>query len=211
MLSIWLERLGIAALHASAVVVERQAMAFLSNSGGGKSTLAGAMLQSGFPLLTDDILPIEQSGNFFLGRPGFPSMRLWPQEAQYFLGSLAGLDPVYPGTEKRRVDIGPGGFGDFCNVSVPIKCLYLPERNRLSERNTSIEIRPLSPLEGVIALVRHSFAPRIVEVLGWQPRRLDLFTQLIQQVPIRYLRYPSGFEHLPRVRDAILEDLAELG
>jgi hypothetical protein len=57
-------------------------------------------------------------------------------------------------------------------------------------------------------LLRHSFMMRAVQALGWQPQRLALFAQLIGQVPLRRLRYPSGFEHLPRVRDAVLEDRA---
>ena len=49
-----------------------------------------------------------------------------------------------------------------------------------------------------------------MEVIGLQPQRLDFFAQMVQQVPMRRLAYPSGFEHLPRVRDAILQDLEGL-
>ena len=64
--------------------------------------------------------------------------------------------------------------------------------------------------EAVIALVRHSFAARAVQALGWQPRRLRFFADLAQQVPLRRLSYPSGFQHLPRVGQAILRDLGGL-
>ena len=69
---------------------------------------------------------------------------------------------------------------------------------------------PVSPRDAVIELVRHSFAASIVESLRLQPQRLDFFAQLVQQVPMRWLIYPSGFEHLPRVREAILENLKTL-
>ena len=41
-------------------------------------------------------------------------------------------------------------------------------------------------------------------------RRLEFFARMVQQVPVRRLVYPTGFEHLPRVRETILEDLDAL-
>jgi hypothetical protein len=55
-------------------------------------------------------------------------------------------------------------------------------------------------------LLHHSFIPHAVQALGWQRHRLPSFAQLLQTVPLRRLRYPSGFEHLPRVREAVLAD-----
>ena len=52
--------------------------------------------------------------------------------------------------------------------------------------------------------------PHILEAPGVQPPSLDFFTQLVQQVPMRRLIYPSGFEHLPRVREAVLEDVGSV-
>ena len=81
-LSYWLERQGIPALHASAVATDKGAVAFLSVKEGGKTGLAAAFLQAGFPLLTDDVLPVEEAGGTFLARPGYPQMRMWPDEAR---------------------------------------------------------------------------------------------------------------------------------
>ena len=69
----------------------------------------------------------------------------------------------------------------------------------------------MPPAEALIELIRNSFAARIVEAMGWQRERLGKLAQLVRETPIRRLRYPSGFEHLPRVRQAILDDLAALG
>jgi hypothetical protein len=37
---------------------------------------------------------------------------------------------------------------------------------------------------------------------------LGFFAELVQRVPVHRLRYPSGFEHLPAVHEAILRDLS---
>ncbi|UCH92591.1 MAG: hypothetical protein JSV88_20155 [Candidatus Aminicenantes bacterium] len=206
-LSFWLERQGTPVLHASAISIDGRAAVFLSRKKGGKSALAAILMQAGYPLLTDDILPVEQHEKTFLGRPGYANMRMWPGEAQYFLDHFHDLEIIHPAFSKRRVPVGPPGFGTFCNRAQSLTCLYLPERRHPGEKGTQIEITPVSPAAAVIELVRHSFTGHILEALGWQRQRLDFFTQLVNQVPLRRLTYPSGFDHLPRVREAILEDI----
>ena len=205
-LSTFLERRGIPVLHASAVVVDRQAVAFLASNRGGKSALAATLVQAGHPLLTDDILPVEPDADRWLGLPGYPAMRMWPDEAQHFLGRYKDLEIVHPQLEKRRVCVGPGGFGAFCAEARPLACIYVPERRDPDEWGETVRIEPLRPTEALMALVRHSFTPRLAEAMGLQRHRLSLLVDLLQRVPIRRLIYPSGFERLPLAREVILQD-----
>ncbi len=62
-------------LHASAVVIEKQAVALVAPKGVGKSTLAMAMVESGAQLLTDDALAITL-GHGALAMPGVARIRL---------------------------------------------------------------------------------------------------------------------------------------
>ena len=206
-LALWLELRGCLTLHASAVVVDGGAVGWLSHSGNGKSTLAATFVQAGYPLLTDDILPVETRGDIFIGRSGYPRMRLWENEAQHFLGHYADLAKVHPTITKRWVPIGADGIGAFCDTAQPLRCLYVPERREPVEAGTAIEIAPISARDAVVDLIRYSFESYAIEALGLQTRRLDLFARLARQVPIRRLRYPSGLEYLPRVRAALLDDL----
>lgn len=207
-LSVWMERQGQPALHASAIAYDDQAVAFLSNNGGGKSSLAATLMQAGHPLLCDDILTVTHVGNTTFGHPGYPQIRLWPEEAKYFLGYYQRLQCVYPGCSKRRVPVGGNGLGRFFSESIPIKCLYLLERcdRRAGEKTT--EILPLSPLQAIVELIRHSFIPQIVDALGLRRRCLDFFARLSRYVPMRRLVYPTGLENLSHVRERILEDLS---
>jgi hypothetical protein len=204
-LAYWLESRGVPALHASAVAVKGRTAAFLSTHGAGKTGLAAALMQAGCELLTDDLLPIEEQHGTFLGRPGYPQMRMWPDEAFHFLGDCEELPLVHPELSKRRVPVGPDGFGTFHDAPLPLACLYVPERR--PDRNASVEIRAVSRLEALIELVRHSFSPYLVEAAGLQPSRFDFFARLVREVPVRRLSYPSGFDRLPEVADAVLRDL----
>ena len=207
MLSFFLERRGIPALHASAVAVGDRAVAFLSGNRGGKSALAASLAQAGHPLLTDDILPVKPAAGHFLGLPGYPAMRMWPDEAEHFLGHYRDLELVHPQLDKRRVAVGPAGFGTFCAEARPLACLYIPERRDPAAWGDGVEITPLRPTAALMELVRNAFTARAVEALGWQRSRLMVLGDLVQRVPVRRLIYPSGFQRLPQVRQAILRDL----
>lgn len=201
----WLESRGIPALHASAAAVNGRTAAFLSTQGGGKTGLAAALMRAGSELLTDDLLPIEEKNGRFVGHAGYPQMRMWPDEAVHFLGGCEGLPLVHPEVSKRRVPVGPDGFGAFCDDPLPLSCLYLPERQL--DGDAGIEIREVSPRDALIELVRHSFSPYLVEAAGLQPARFDLFARLVREVPVRRLSYPTGFDRLPAVADAVLRDM----
>lgn len=77
-LSALLQQRGIVTLHASAVVINDQAVAFFGQSGAGKSTAATALVERGFPLVTDDVLGLQLGfcGTVFV-LPGYPRLGLW--------------------------------------------------------------------------------------------------------------------------------------
>jgi hypothetical protein len=208
-LALWLEREAIPVLHASAVVVEDRAVAFLASNTAGKSTLAAALMQCGYPLLTDDALPIKCYNNNCIGQPGYPQLRLWPDQAAHFLGHFENPELVHLEASKQIVPVGPG-FGDFCDVPQPLGCLYIPIRRDPEVGGTEIEITPVSLRDATIELVRYSFLNRVLAALGLQPGRLDYLVQIAKQVPMRRIIYPSGLKHLPRVCEKLLEDVKAL-
>jgi hypothetical protein len=90
---------------------------------------------------------------------------------------------------------------------VPLRRIYLPQRLDASSPEREILIEPVPLREAVIELVRRSFSPYIVEAVGLQPARLELFARVVRAVPVLRLRYPSGFERLPEVTERLLIDL----
>lgn len=206
-LSFWLEQQGVIALHAAAVVVNGNAIAFAATNKGGKTSLAASLMQLGYPLLTDDILPVAADGPQVLGRPGYPQMRMWPDQAEHFWGAYQGLEQVVPHLSKRRIPVDEGGFGQFWAEPVPLRCLYLPDRRPVEYGGTAVEITRLSPREALLELVKHAFAAQLVEAVPqMQLHRFRRLAQIAAQVSVRRLSYPSGVAYLPQVREAILQD-----
>jgi hypothetical protein len=132
-------------------------------------------------------------------------MRMWPDTASSFLVRFEHLPRVHPDLEKRWIPIGPDGLGVFHGDAAPLSCIYLLDRR--PEAGAPVEIREISRREAVIELLRHSFIPLLVEAAGLQPARLDLLSRLVLQVPVKRLRYPSGFDRLPAVAEAVRRDL----
>lgn len=70
-------------IHASAVEIEGRAVLFTGRSGAGKSTLADAFLRAGHRILTDDVAPIQLSGQAAKILPSIARIRLWPDSASH--------------------------------------------------------------------------------------------------------------------------------
>jgi hypothetical protein len=207
--AIWLESRGVPAVHASAVVVGERAVAFLAGNKAGKSSLAASLMQAGCPLLTDDILPLDCTGEGVKGRPGYPQMRLWPDQAEHFLGHHRELEIVHPAYSKRWVAVDADGFGTFWDRPAPLGCLYLPEM-RADGVGSTIEIEPVPPREAFAHLLRCSFIGAAAEILGWQSSRFRAVAQVANAVAVRRLRYPPKRDLLAEVRQAVLADFAAL-
>jgi hypothetical protein len=205
-LAFWQEQRGALALHASAIVVHGVALSFTANSRAGKSTLAAAFVQAGASLLSDDILPCKVEGARVVALPGFPSMRLWPAEAGHFIGDLSGLDFVHHGIDKRRADVGDGVLGQFHDAPTPLACIYVPERHD-DAGSPRIEITQLGRSEAMVELARLSFVARLTQAAQSPGAHFDLLAHIARMVPVKRLRYPSGYAHLPAVRAAVLEDM----
>ena len=209
-LALWLERNGTPVMHASAVVHDDSAMAFLASNTAGKSSLAAGLMQCGCSLLTDDVLPITRGDAGFFGQPGYPKMRMWPDVAEHFLGSYADLELVHPDATKRNVPVGPEGIGEFCVEPKQLRVMYLPARRDPEQGDTAVEINPISRRDALIELLRYSFASRLVTASGLQPQRLGSLALIADHVPMRRITYPAGLKHLPSVCETILEDFKAL-
>lgn len=202
----WLEQRGRRVLHASAVALPTGAVGFIAGGKSGKSSIAAAFLERGFGLLTDDFLTLDCEASPVVGYPGYPQMRMWPDQARHFMGTEVGLALVHPALDKRRVPVGgPGGLGDFHPEPTILRTLYLPFR---AEPGVELEpnVTTVSPRDAVIELVSRSFLGPMLSGTGIEPLRFASFVKLARSVPIKRLDYPHGSDRLPQVLELVLAD-----
>jgi hypothetical protein len=194
---------GMEPLHATCVVVDGMAMAFLGDTGYGKSTLAAAFLKRGYPLLTDDLLMLHFVSSGVLAFPSLARLKLHPDSSDATMNSRRSM-PMNNFTTKM---ILPLGQMEHVSHSVPLRAVYvLPTRHG----STTICIRRATGHRALIPIVRNTFntmwltEPRLV-------RQFAFASRLASAVPIRYLSFPRQLEALPRVVDRLLLDIARVG
>lgn len=73
---------GLEVLHASAVGMDRGAVALLGHSGAGKTSLALALCRRGAAFLADDVLALERADGELIGHPGAPMAGIDHAEAK---------------------------------------------------------------------------------------------------------------------------------
>lgn len=205
--SLWLALREVLVLHASAVAIGKQAVGFLASNRGGKTSLAATLSLGGHGILTDDLLAVRRSGDVFEAAPGFPQLRMWPDLAEHFVASADDLPLFHPAYDKLRVPVGETGLGSFCFDSQRLAVIYLPDR---VEARNSIEIEPLSSAAASIELIQNTFGVLSVEALGLQRGRLGFISELLGQVAVRRVVFPSGLNLLPEVAAAIVADVVAI-
>jgi hypothetical protein len=209
-MALWLELCGIPVLHAACVADGENAVGLLGHSTTGKSTLATGLVAAGCHFVSDDLLPLDVHEGAFQIYPSKPSTRLWPDAARHFVGDPEQLARVAATTEKRVVSASAIGEAETTiERSGPrrLRALYVLERAREA---TDVSVEPLGPRDAFLAIVGLSFAGEIVERLPLRASRLEAVARAARDLPVRQLRYPSGFDFVPEVCEALMRDLRGL-
>jgi hypothetical protein len=115
---------GCSCLHASAVAIGGCAVALMGPAGAGKSTTAAAMGLLGHPLVTEDVVALEDTGHGFSVRPGYPQVRLWPDSVRLLCGDGDALPRLTPTWDKRALDFTRLGLR-FHSRPLPLRAVYL--------------------------------------------------------------------------------------
>ena len=196
---------GHLSLHASAVVTDRGAIAFLGPSGQGKSTMTAAFLRRGAAMLTDDALVLKEHGNVHLGVPGPSFMKVWHETATHTLEMTEHLPDLMAHLDKKLLTLD-GRFKQAAGPE-PLRALYVLVRyDPIAAGSSDITLRRLSARDALAVMLantsnRDYLLPREEGAL------LPQYTHLAARTPVNVLAYPSGFERQSAVYGRILEDL----
>jgi hypothetical protein len=193
-----LSKQGKLVFHASAVDIDGAAVAFMGESGKGKSTLAASFATSGFRFLTDDGLMVESCGDGYQVMPSHPSIRLWQDSEAALIAPDTPAAPALEFTSKSR--FLAGAAIPFCDTPRPLRRVYF-----LGDGSASaITFQRMKPGEALIELVKHSFLLDIEEKQMLAAHFNELSSLASQPIYCR-LDYPRRYEDLAAVRQAIIE------
>lgn len=172
---------GRAVLHASAVEVQGNAVAFAGPSRCGKSTLAALLCASGAGLVTDDNLPLSIEGDEIRCDGGAVELRLRPSAAQ-----LVERFPTAPRTRRtvdERLAVSPL-LRQSPKPSLATIFLPLPVYD-----SSKLEVAPVPRPEAALRLAE------CFRITGWRARddlrrTFRLATEVAERVPVLEMRVP---------------------
>lgn len=196
-----LNQLGKMVLHASAVeLAGGRCVAFVGNTGMGKSTLAGSFLQDGCRLLADDSLLISFGVDGVKAIPAYSSIRLWPDSADSLFPALTDFKSVTGyGNKVQRVM----AVDDFAGRSITLAALFILDDPEAISNGEEVCILPALTAREGIAVIESLFVLTI-DNPETQKRNFRLAMKLANSaLPVYRLSYQRRFENLPRVREAI--------
>ncbi|MEP0203753.1 MAG: hypothetical protein ABJ084_05755 [Halioglobus sp.] len=196
-----MSKMGTLVFHASAVAINGGAVAFLGESGRGKSTLAASFATNGYSFLTDDGLVLNVEENGYSVSPSHPSIRLWEDSRQALVPAEAMVGPKVSFTNKVKFLADKNIV--FCREKCPLTRVYFLGNSSSSTPT----IRPMAPTEARIELVRHSF------LLDVKDKSLlaDQFNLMSRHAHDRIfyrLDFPKCYKSLPEVRQVIIDHAA---
>lgn len=188
---------GLITLHASAVEVNGSVVAFVGESGAGKSSTAAAMQARGHTIVTDDVLPVKQDGNSASVYPTFPQLKLSPEVAASLGHNVESLLVLHPQLYK----LGHRVADKFSHTSLPIQSIYvLAEGDRLM-------VESLSPQQALIELVHYSYGVRALQQIVNSRAYFSQCVELLKKVNAYRLYRPLVLSSLPDFA-AFIEDHA---
>jgi hypothetical protein len=195
-------------LHASVVVKDGQAIAFLGPSGAGKSTLATTLSQRGFTILADDALVLGSDERGVTSIPMYPGVRLYPADVRALVGDDVG-EHVAHYTDKLRVDARGLGDGVFGKKRAPLVRLYVLERGDAETFAPDVFLGPISSKDALFALLGSTFRVDVTD----DEESARLFANLSRPEILsrcRRLRVPHRRDSTADVQTAIERDLGAL-
>jgi hypothetical protein len=202
-LSFALIKQGLDPLHATTVAIDGAAIAFLGDSGYGKSSLGAAFVQAGHQLLTDDLLVLSERDAGFAAHPGPPRIKLFPKIARQVLGRAARGTPIGPMTPKLVIRLDDHQASRSARPLTAIYVLTPPASD--GRVRTRVTIRRLSRRQACLALLRNTFNTAVTDP-GRLSRQFAFAASVAAAVPVKLIAYPRTLRLLPAVRDAILAD-----
>jgi hypothetical protein len=188
-MAIVLQQRGCTVLHGSAIAMNGKVILFIGNKGQGKSTLAGWLNKSGFPLLSDDICAMDYiAEEAFTIRPSFPKIKLNPDVLSHFGKNPDHYPQIHPQITKRVRDVGDG----FCTEVMPVGAICV-----LTTGN-ELQLEQIYGIEAIKEILTHMLINRFPEN---QPVTLreEIFlqsTKVAQSIPVYRLTRPRNLELL---------------
>ncbi len=196
---------GLLPLHASAIGTARGAVAFLADSGQGKSSLVAFLARRGHPVLADDICLIDPAAPLASRvLPVAPWLKLW-RTALDALGSPANqLEQIYSDEEKYRYRL-PAEQPPTALREI----ILLTRADEQDEPQLAPRFEFLSSARALHAVLELTYQSWLVNAIGQTKTYFLRCAEVLEGVRVCRMYRPWGFEAMDTTLDALEAHLTE--
>ena len=195
-----LRQRGLLVLHGSAVSDGERVIAFLGNSGWGKSTLATYFCERGYSLMTDDVMVVEPgtATEPALVPPGVKQVRLRPAAAEHLIAGHEALPLVTP-VSPKRLHIIEGES----ERALPLTKIYILQKGTAAANR----ITPLDRQQVPLHFIAHTHSRNWITDPTHVARHFEMCGQLARNTPTAVLERRLSLKELPAIFDLVQSDL----
>jgi hypothetical protein len=189
---------GAVPMHASGTVIDGRGVLFVGPAGAGKSSTAAAFAARGYPVLSDDVVPLRLIGRSLRAGPGHPRISLWSDSAMALWERGESLPAVSDVYDKRVLDLLDRG-APFAAHAVDVAAIFL-----LGERVPGPDVvhRPVARRDGFLSLAANTYGAHLLDA-ELRATEFALLSQVAAGVPTRALSMPDDLRCLARACDAL--------
>jgi hypothetical protein len=202
----YLATMGRLVLHASAVTLENgKSVAFLGNSGFGKSTLVSSFHRHGARLINDDCILLEFGDNGVKVIGGLVGIRLFPDSVNAVFTEASGFTNYTPYTDKQQLFL-KDQMGEKAPESCVLDAMFLLN-DPIEKSADEISIQPVAGSEAMMGMIYSAFSldPSDRKMLVGNFKNVG--QAISDSMGIYSLQYPRVHELLAEVRAAVIKQV----
>lgn len=188
---IYLNLRGYQVLHASAILLNKQTIAFSALAGTGKSSTVFGLSQFGYQLWADDALVFTTTSSQVISFKIPFQVRLFPDTANIIKSNypetLGSLEPSLPNLSQS-----------------PLAAICLLERAQPVQGQADLSLQKLHPDEAFKQVLPHAYSYRF-QNMGNKQEALNNYLDLVSLVPVYKLTYATPLTEFDQYLQFIIQ------
>jgi hypothetical protein len=145
-----LDQRGTVTFHASAVDLGGKSVAFAGPKGAGKSTAAAAFHAAGYPIITDDLLPVHLGKKRVYSIRGFPHLKLRHASEKVFKKEeFSRVHTISPNASKKLYS--PNKISNGSKKS--LECIYILDFKKNVEKYRSKKLSGIDSVKNILNIL----------------------------------------------------------
>jgi hypothetical protein len=190
-------------IHASTVVLpDDKVIAFVGDSGYGKSTIASFFCNTGARLMTDDCLLIENHESSVVGVPNYYGLRLYEDSINAIYKQKYEVSNVAHYSEKKRLLLDDKKVIKLPSVK-NLDAIFLLGEPQKNAHSDAVSVEAIKGAKELMTMIKQMFVLDLTDMNVMARQFQNVGKIIATGIPIYRLEYPRKHSLLPEVKASV--------